>query len=139
LYEIAATTPRNLAQLAPIKGLGSSKLKRYGAAVLEVLRALSGEPAIPEPVELAKPLPVPAPAQVGNPAELRFATLRAWRSAEAARQDIPSYVIFHDATLREIADANPRNIEQLAPIKGIGASKLHLYGKTVIELLAKAT
>jgi len=139
LYEIAATNPRNLAQLAPIKGLGSSKLKRYGAAVLEVLRALSGEPAIPEPVELAKPLPVPAPAQVGNPAELRFATLRAWRSAEAARQDIPSYVIFHDATLREIADANPRNIEQLAPIKGIGASKLHLYGKTVIELLAKAT
>jgi len=133
LYEIASSKPRNFAQLAPVKGIGASKLQRYGAAVLEVLQTLSGEPALPEPIDLPKPKPVPG--TIDNPAEVRFQALRAWRAAEASKQGIPAYVIFHDATLLEIVASKPRSIEQLASIKGIGATKLQVYGPAVIEIL----
>ncbi len=67
--------------------------------------------------------------------EARFAALRDWRKREAAAQDVPPYVIFHDATLREIAEENPSTLDKLAPIKGFGTSKLQRYGEAVIEVL----
>ena len=38
LRDIAATRPADLDELGQIKGVGASKLDRYGAAVLDVLR-----------------------------------------------------------------------------------------------------
>ncbi|MGD0434693.1 MAG: HRDC domain-containing protein, partial [Acetobacteraceae bacterium] len=45
------------------------------------------------------------------------------------------YVIFHDATLREIAAARPATLEELGQIKGVGASKLQRYGGRVLRLM----
>ena len=64
-----------------------------------------------------------------------FEALRAWRAAEAKAQNVPPYVIFHDATLREIAAARPGSLEELAQIKGVGASKLSRYGAEVLEVV----
>ena len=64
-----------------------------------------------------------------------FEALRAWRAAEAKAQNVPPYVIFHDATLREIAGARPGSLEELAQIKGVGASKLSRYGAEVLEVV----
>ncbi len=68
----------------------------------------------------------------------RFEALRALRTRLAREQGVPPYVIFHDRTLREIAERHPAGLEDLAEIGGIGASKLERYGDAVLEALAGA-
>ena len=62
--------------------------------------------------------------------------LRAKRKDIAEAQDVPPYVIFHDATLMEMMSARPQNLQQMAAISGIGARKLELYGEQFLEVLA---
>jgi ATP-dependent DNA helicase RecQ len=61
--------------------------------------------------------------------------LRLWRLAEAKAQSIPSYVIFHDSVLRDIAAMRPASLDELAQIRGVGASKLDRYGRHVLGVL----
>ncbi|RSS06309.1 DNA helicase RecQ [Streptomyces sp. WAC04189] len=72
------------------------------------------------------------------PAELlpAFEALRTWRAEQAREQGVPAYVIFHDATLREIATAWPTSIGQLGGISGVGEKKLATYGEGVLAVLA---
>ncbi|GGO90551.1 DNA helicase RecQ [Wenjunlia tyrosinilytica] len=65
-----------------------------------------------------------------------FEQLRSWRAATAKEQGVPAYVIFHDATLREIAAAPPSSLTELAAVSGVGESKLEKYGQQILELLA---
>jgi ATP-dependent DNA helicase RecQ len=65
-----------------------------------------------------------------------YDALRLWRLAEAKGQAIPPYVIFHDSVLRDIAAMRPSTLEELAQIKGVGASKLERYGHHVLGVLA---
>ncbi|HET9169493.1 MAG TPA: DNA helicase RecQ [Actinospica sp.] len=65
-----------------------------------------------------------------------FERLRAWRGATAKEQGVPAYVIFHDATLREIAVQAPASLGALGRISGIGESKLAKYGQQVLDALA---
>jgi ATP-dependent DNA helicase RecQ len=76
---------------------------------------------------------IPADA-AGEPE--RYARLKAWRLAEARRQAVPAYVILHDATLVEIARRQPRDLDALAGMPGIGARKLERYGAALLELVA---
>ncbi|MFF5102069.1 DNA helicase RecQ [Streptomyces sp. NPDC000134] len=75
------------------------------------------------------------------PAELlpAFEALRAWRAEQAREQGVPAYVIFHDATLREIATVWPTSIGQLGGISGVGEKKLNTYGEGVLGVLASLT
>jgi ATP-dependent DNA helicase RecQ len=72
------------------------------------------------------------------PAELVpvFEALRAWRAEQAREQGVPAYVIFHDATLREIATVWPTSVKELGGIGGVGEKKLATYGEGVIGVLA---
>lgn len=74
---------------------------------------------------------------VEMPAEVApvFERLRAWRAATAKEQGVPAYVIFHDATLREIATRSPADRASLGTISGIGEGKLARYGDQVIDVL----
>jgi ATP-dependent DNA helicase RecQ len=74
-------------------------------------------------------------AAAGEFSQALFDALRSWRAAEAKSQSVPPYVIFHDATLREIAATHPANLEELGQVKGVGASKLQRYGARVLRLL----
>ena len=65
-----------------------------------------------------------------------FEALRAWRRAEAGRQGVPPYVIFHDRTLAEIARARPADRVALAAIGGVGQAKLDHYGEAVLAIVA---
>ncbi|MFF4785310.1 DNA helicase RecQ [Streptomyces griseorubiginosus] len=65
-----------------------------------------------------------------------FEALRAWRAEQAREQGVPAYVIFHDATLREIVTAWPTSVTQLGSVGGVGEKKLATYGEGVIEVLA---
>ena len=76
-------------------------------------------------------------AQAQLPAEAApvFEQLRSWRGATAKEQGVPAYVIFHDATLREIAARMPTSLDELSTISGIGENKLAKYGQGVLDTL----
>ncbi|MGW3408985.1 DNA helicase RecQ [Streptomyces sp. NPDC000888] len=64
-----------------------------------------------------------------------FEALRAWRAEQAREQGVPAYVIFHDATLREIAMVWPGSVAELGTISGVGEKKLATYGEGVLGVL----
>lgn len=74
-----------------------------------------------------------APADAGL-----FEALRAWRAAEAKEQGVPAYIVFGDATLRAIATARPRSVDDLAGISGIGEKKRASYGDALLAVVAAA-
>jgi ATP-dependent DNA helicase RecQ len=69
-------------------------------------------------------------------AQARFEALRAWRTSAAKEQGVPPYVIFHDATLRQIAVEVPSSLEALSRVSGVGEAKLDRYGEQVLAALA---
>jgi ATP-dependent DNA helicase RecQ len=50
-------------------------------------------------------------------------------------QSVPPYVIFHDSVLREIAEVQPRTLDELGQLRGVGVSKLDRYGKAVLRIV----
>ena len=64
-----------------------------------------------------------------------FERLRAWRAGVAKEQGVPAYVIFHDATLRQIATQRPSSLAELGTVSGVGENKLAKYGEGVLEVL----
>ncbi len=66
-----------------------------------------------------------------------FEELRAWRGRTAKEQGVPAYVIFHDATLREIATARPSSLGELGTVNGVGENKLAKYGEQILAVLAE--
>jgi ATP-dependent DNA helicase RecQ len=61
--------------------------------------------------------------------------LRARRRELAAEQNVPTYVIFHDATLAEIARRKPRTLDAFLEIPGIGDRKLARYGDDFMRVV----
>ena len=76
------------------------------------------------------PLDIPG----GLPTTL-FDRLRAWRASTAKARNVPAYVVFQDATLREIALARPTGLSELAGISGIGDRKLEAYGEDILRIV----
>ncbi len=72
----------------------------------------------------------PAPEDAGL-----FEKLRTWRAEAARAQSVPPYVIFHDVTLRDVAAIQPKTLEELGNIKGVGATKLERYGMAMLKIL----
>ncbi|MBC7590035.1 MAG: DNA helicase RecQ, partial [Salinibacterium sp.] len=64
-----------------------------------------------------------------------FERLRMWRAAESKEQGVPAYVVFHDATLREIATGTPTTLAELGTMSGVGENKLAKYGEAILEVL----
>jgi ATP-dependent DNA helicase RecQ len=64
--------------------------------------------------------------------------LRTWRSQTARDAAVPAYVIFHDATLAEIARSAPATLDALRTIPGIGTRKLKHFGDQLLALVAEA-
>jgi ATP-dependent DNA helicase RecQ len=82
--------------------------------------------------------PAAVAAELAPAAVAVFEQLRAWRGTTAKEQGVPAYVIFHDATLRQIAAESPATLAELGTISGIGETKLARYGQQVLDTLAAA-
>ncbi|MGZ8225866.1 MAG: DNA helicase RecQ [Methylococcaceae bacterium] len=61
--------------------------------------------------------------------------LRAIRKAIAYVQDVPAYIIFHDATLMAMLETKPRTLRQMELISGVGVRKLELYGDQFLAVI----
>jgi ATP-dependent DNA helicase RecQ len=69
---------------------------------------------------------------VGDPL---FDALRSLRRELAEQGGVPPYVIFHDATLREMAVARPTTLAALGEIGGVGTRKLEAYGAAFLQVI----
>jgi len=92
--------------------------------------------AAPKAGRRAKPQPT-APA--GDGEEALFEELRALRRQIADREHLPAYVIFHDATLREMAALRPTTAGGLLAVNGVGVKKLEKYGEEFLRVLLRAS
>jgi ATP-dependent DNA helicase RecQ len=72
------------------------------------------------------------PNPVGDPL---FEALRALRRELATEAQVPPYVIFHDATLRDLAQARPASLVEMGTVPGIGAKKLEAYGPAFLAVI----
>ena len=67
-----------------------------------------------------------------------YGALAEWRKQRAKSEEVPAYIVFHNAVLAAIADAKPRSIGELAEVAGVGPTKLERYGDEVLEVVAAA-
>ena len=61
--------------------------------------------------------------------------LRELRIRLSREAGVPPYVIFHDATLREMVRLRPSSPTQLLALQGVGEKKLERYGEAFLEVL----
>jgi ATP-dependent DNA helicase RecQ len=80
----------------------------------------------------------PPPLPLDEAATARFAALKAWRAEVAREHNLPAYIVFHDATLAEMARECPATLDELAAIGGVGAKKLEAYGTQILHVLQAA-
>ena len=101
----------------------------------------AAKPILKGAQELAIAMPPPRRTrrrdrQRDGPADPLFESLRAARRQIAAEAGVPPYVVFHDSTLREIAEARPRSLVELGRIQGVGETKLRRYGDAMLAAVA---
>jgi ATP-dependent DNA helicase RecQ len=77
----------------------------------------------------------PLPMTLDDLAAARFAALKAWRAEVAREHNLPAYIVFHDATLAEMARSRPTSLDEIAAISGVGARKLQAYGEEILRVL----
>ncbi len=66
-----------------------------------------------------------------------MATLKKWRLERSRADEVPAFVILHDATLEHLCAARPRSLAELRQIPGIGDLKLERYGNEILEELRR--
>jgi len=79
---------------------------------------------------------VPKPEKEKEPAapEL-FDHLRHLRKEIATREHVPPYVVFSDATLKDMCRVQPATLDEMLDVKGIGEMKLHKYGQEFLDCI----
>ncbi|MDO9279439.1 MAG: DNA helicase RecQ [Polaromonas sp.] len=77
-----------------------------------------------------------AEASLNAGAMERLGKLKAWRAEVAREHNLPAFVIFHDATLRALAEQDPQSLGDMEGISGMGAKKLQAYGAEVLRVCA---
>jgi ATP-dependent DNA helicase RecQ len=133
---------RHVARTLVQQGLVDETQDGYPVAILNAhsWQVLRGE----RKVLMAEPLQRPKsrkkakrelPAGELPPDAALFEKLRSLRKQLADQNGLPPYIIFHDATLREIAARKPTTLDAFATIGGVGQSKLEKYGELFIAAI----
>jgi len=111
----------------------------YGKITISLLEVLEAAPA--QSVLVESPVQVEMAQQSAVSSEVAgqslFQHLVALRKQIAAEAKIPPYVIFHDATLKEMALSMPSSLEALKSIQGVGSAKLEKYGARFLKAISE--
>jgi ATP-dependent DNA helicase RecQ len=70
-----------------------------------------------------------------SPDNTLFESLRTLRKRLADEAGMPPYIIFNDASLREMAQRQPKTLQEFSTILGVGQAKLARYGEQFVELI----
>jgi ATP-dependent DNA helicase RecQ len=125
---------------ADAESYGAFKLTNAAGAVLrgEITVSMREEAERPRKRERVKKAIVAGRSQLPVSAPL-LSALRVWRSATAREHGVPAYVVFHDSTLEAVAATQPRTLDELRGLSGIGATKLERYGEALLAIVRGAT
>ena len=118
------------------EGYGTLALTVSSREVLRGERTLMLRREADRPAGRSTPKSRAADPALDAGAQAAFDSLRAWRAEVARSHGVPAYVIFHDATLRDIAIARPDSLSALSRVSGVGAKKLESYGRSILERIA---
>jgi ATP-dependent DNA helicase RecQ len=115
--------------------LGDYNVLRLADKSAEIL--FQGKPFLAKPLQekratKTKKSAVVQPERVD---ESLFTKLRRLRKELADAQRVPPYVIFSDATLKQMSAEKPRSLDAMNKIAGIGERKLNLYGKRFLSII----
>ena len=134
---------RSILRQLLVQGYLRSEVQRFGALRLTAKsRALlRGE----EQVQLREDVATQRQAKVARASSYEpppehqplWDALRECRSRLAKDAGVPAYVIFHDATLKEMVRLRPASLEDFAAVHGVGQKKLDSYGDAFLEVLAE--
>ena len=142
--ELGGPAWRSVVRQLIVQGYLSADQRRYGALVLtERSRALlKGEIEVrlreDRKLKTGKKKRSDTAASLDPADQPLFEALRECRKEIANRLDLPPYVIFHDATLRQMARFRPQTEAELLGINGVGEAKLERYGREFLEVIAAA-
>lgn len=67
--------------------------------------------------------------------EYRVSKIKAWRSSEAKKREIPAFCVFSDRVLFALCETLPKTESELLQVKGMGPKLCGLYGKDLLRLL----
>lgn len=134
---------RHLARTLAHQGLVEETQDGYPVLLLnkQSWEVLKGERRVKiaesiKPARSGKTRAASSPASaVSSADETLFETLRTLRKRLADENGVPPYVIFHDATLREMAARKPTTLDEFATIPGVGQTKLVRYGALFIDVI----
>lgn len=80
----------------------------------------------------------PAPPAERLEEEKLFDALKAVRTQLAREENVPAYIVFSNATLKDMAEKAPRTMEEFLEVSGVGDRKAARYGKTFLKAIASA-
>ena len=131
-----------------LEGYGTLSLTEASRAVLRgevrvhMRRDLRPKPAPRSRKAAATAATAAPPAEPGSPDstpwdEKLWEALRERRLQLAREQGVPPYVVFHDASLRQMAERRPQTLEEFAQIAGVGDTKLDRYGEAFLAVIQK--
>jgi ATP-dependent DNA helicase RecQ len=137
---------RSILRQLVVLGLISVDTAGYGALQLNAKSRplLRGEVELPLRRDLlvtkkpAKPKPKRKGAVIAVEDNDLWEALRECRKRLADEHNVPPYVIFHDATLSQMAADKPQSSEALLEISGVGQTKLERYGPAFLEVVREA-
>jgi ribonuclease D len=127
LLQIAVRAPRSLDDMNGIEGMTAGQQQRYGAAVVEAVARGRKDPA---------PTP-PHRAQIDLEVSARYEALRSWRKQVAARSGVEPDVIVSNAVLMEIAQRQPRTLDQLPALPWFGEWRRSTYGPALLQAISR--
>jgi ribonuclease D len=126
LMALAQACPRTREDLASVDGVKPYNVRRYGKRILQAIdRGMNG----PAPT-----LPPPPPRHSDEEVE-RYEALRAWRKEVAAEREVDVDVVVSNAALWALVEQNPRTLEELVSIEGLGPWKRRAYGEAILGVL----
>jgi ATP-dependent DNA helicase RecQ len=117
------------ASYGSLKLAGASRAVLSGGQAVHLRQVQAGKP------KAAAKRSAATAAGLDSAAERLWGRLREWRAGIAKEHGVPAYVVFHDATLAELARARPQSETALGQISGVGARKLERYGAALLDLL----
>jgi len=127
------------------RGLLSVEIEKYGSIRLTDASwpVLRGEAEVhmrmdvrPAAAKRKRKAQAPPPADPATWDEALWEAVRTRRTELARAQSVPPYVIFHDATLREMVARRPCTREDFAELTGVGETKLDRYGDDFLAVIA---
>ncbi len=127
---------RPVVELTPA-GVAVMKGEQKAPAIMADLLPRGGGPGRPRRADRARKVALTPADDVAwdDEAAGRFEKLRLARAELARRKQVPPYCICHDSTLRNVAQAAPRDLPGLEIIRGMGPNKARLYGQAMLDAM----